>query len=166
MKTRTLHAPWRCMLVLLLVSTSLNAAADKASPVGLWKQFDSHGTAKSLVRITESNGHYQGTLIKLLNRSPAEIARNGEHPVCSACSGTRQNQPLVGMTVMRGVTRQGSNRWGGGTVLNPASGKFYRVTLQLDDQGEKLEVRGYIGISLFGHTRVLQRQSAEVSPDG
>ena len=41
----------------------------------------------------------------------------------------------------------------GGDILDPNNGKVYQVKLKLIDGGAKLEVRGYIGISLLGRTQ-------------
>ncbi len=41
----------------------------------------------------------------------------------------------------------------GGDILDPNNGKVYKRKLKLIDNGSKLEVRGYIGISLLGRTQ-------------
>jgi uncharacterized protein (DUF2147 family) len=43
--------------------------------------------------------------------------------------------------------------WSGGTILDPESGKMYKCLLSLEDGGEKLKVRGFIGLSLLGRTQ-------------
>ena len=40
--------------------------------------------------------------------------------------------------------------WSGGRIYDPDTGKTYRCTLRLD--GERLKLRGYIGIRLFGRS--------------
>ena len=40
--------------------------------------------------------------------------------------------------------------WSGGRIYDPNTGKTYRCTLRLD--GERLKLRGYIGIRLFGRS--------------
>ena len=39
-----------------------------------------------------------------------------------------------------------------GTIYDPKSGKTYSCKMTID--GNKLKIRGYIGISLFGRTEV------------
>ena len=34
--------------------------------------------------------------------------------------------------------------------MDPENGKIYRVRIKLEDGGKKLDVRGFIGFSLFG----------------
>jgi len=54
------------------------------------------------------------------------------------------------------VKRDGDG-WGGGTILQPSSGKEYSVRLHLADSGRKLAVRGYVGSPLFGQTQTWTR---------
>jgi uncharacterized protein (DUF2147 family) len=61
------------------------------------------------------------------------------------------------MTIMWGVKKDG-DAWDGGQILDPHNGKTYKVKLQLTDGGQKLDVHGYIGISLFGRSQVWVRK--------
>jgi uncharacterized protein (DUF2147 family) len=58
----------------------------------------------------------------------------------------------VGLRFLWGLTGAG-REWGGGRVLDPDDGKIYRVKLTLSEDGKTLEVRGYIGISMFGRSQ-------------
>lgn len=57
---------------------------------------------------------------------------------------------------MWGLKQEGDNEWGGGSILDPKSGKIYRA--KITAQGNKLLVRGYLGISLLGRTQVWKKQ--------
>lgn len=149
---------FRLTLAAGLMLAAGSAIAANNTPVGTWKTIDdSTHQAKSIVQITENNGEYQAKILKLLNRTPAAIARDGEHPLCTQCDGKRKNQPIEGMTIMWGVTRDGDT-WDGGKILDPKSGKIYKVKLSMKDGGQKLKVRGYIGFSLFGRSQVWDRE--------
>jgi len=135
---------------LLLGSATVYAAND--TPVGTWKTIDDQtGKPKSIVEITEQNGELQGKVVKVLQSD------QGPHPICSECDGERKNQPVEGMVILWGVTRD-ENEWDGGKILNPKDGKIYKVNLQMLDGGAKLRVHGYIGFSLLGKTQVWERQ--------
>ena len=141
---------------LLLAAGTAIAAND--TPVGTWKTIDdATHQAKSIVQITDSNGQLQAKILKLLNRTPEAIAKDGEHPLCKKCDGERKNQPIEGMTIMWGVSKDG-DVWDGGKILDPKSGKVYKVKLTVTDGGQKLDVHGYIGFSLFGRSQVWERQ--------
>lgn len=147
----------------LALATTLFAAAGVAlaandSPVGTWKTIDdATQQPKSIVEITEQNGQLQAKVVELLNRSAEDIARDGTDPVCKKCDGERKDQPIVGMTIMWDVSKN-KEVWDGGRILDPKSGKVYKVKLSLIDGGQKLDVHGYVGFSLLGRSQVWQRQ--------
>jgi uncharacterized protein (DUF2147 family) len=61
------------------------------------------------------------------------------------------------MINMWGVRKDG-DVWDGGRILNPADGKTYKVRLSVIDNGQKLEVRGYIGVPMMGQSQIWERQ--------
>ena len=147
----------------LAIATGLLFAAGTTfaatnTPVGTWKTIDdTTHKPKSIVVITENNGEYQATIKELLNRTPEDIAKEGENPVCKECDGKRQNQPITGMNIMWGVSQDG-DVWDGGKILDPKTGKVYKVKLKMMDNGQKLDVHGYIGFALLGRSQTWERQ--------
>ena len=67
-----------------------------------------------------------------------------------------RNKPILGLQVMQGLTAKGDKKWGNGICYDPESGKSYKCKMKLVSPG-RLEVRGYIGISLIGRSFVLTR---------
>lgn len=67
-----------------------------------------------------------------------------------------RSRPILGLQVMEGVTATGKDSWGGGTCYDPQTGKSYKCKMTLVSP-ERLEMRGFIGISLFGRNYVLVR---------
>ncbi len=132
-------------------------AAESDSPVGKWKTFDDKtGRAKSIVQITEENGELTGKVLEVLE-SPA-----GPHPICKPCEGERKDQPVEGMTILWGAKKNGAS-WEDGEILDPENGRIYRVILTLLGSGQKLEVRGYIGIPAIGRRQIWQREQEQSS---
>lgn len=128
------------------------ALASELSPVGLWKTIDDNtGKPRGLVRIMEVNGEYQGTVEKIFIE-PGE----DRDPKCEKCDGARHNQPVIGMTILWGLKKQG-DEYEGGAILDPESGKVYRARMKLDGEGGKLSVRGFIGFALLGRTQTWVR---------
>jgi uncharacterized protein (DUF2147 family) len=141
---------------LLLGAGAALAAND--TPVGTWKQVDDvTGKPTSFIQITDNNGELQGKVLQVMNATPEDIARDGNPPKCTQCDGARKDQPIIGMTIMWGVTKDDSV-WDGGKILDPKNGKTYKVKLSLTDGGQKLDVRGYIGFPLLGRSQVWERQ--------
>ena len=129
------------------------AMAQTASPAGTWKTIDDKtGQPKSLVRITEEGGVLTGKIEKLYR--PADQDQN---PKCTACEGARKDQPLIGMTILSGLKKDG-NEYTGGEIMDPSKGKTYKSKATLKDNGSKLEVRGYIGAPMFGRSQTWVRE--------
>jgi uncharacterized protein (DUF2147 family) len=138
--------------LILLLPTELFGAAEP-TPIGLWKTIDDNsGQPRALVRIREVNGQFEGKIEKGFPK-PGE----DQPPKCEKCDGPRRNQPVIGMTILWGLTKQG-DEYQGGEILDPESGKIYRGKMKLIDGGKKLEVRGFIGVSLFGRSQVWLRE--------
>jgi uncharacterized protein (DUF2147 family) len=147
MKSRTFAIA--CGLALLA-----GLAHAQTTPVGLWKSIDdASGKEKSLIRIVETDGVLSGKVERLLDPATKPDLR------CEKCTDSRKDQPVVGMTVLRNVRQDASDKglWGGGDILDPNEGKVYKVRLKAIDGGARLEVRGYIGMPLLGRTQTWQR---------
>jgi len=150
MKTRIILSSALLALSALGTATAWAAAG---SPVGLWKNiYDATGKPKALIRITESDGQLQGKIEKLF-RAPEEE----QNPKCEKCEGALKDQPIIGMTILSGLKKDG-DEYNGGQILDPANGKLYKSKLTVTEDGRKLNVRGYIGMPMLGRTQVWVRE--------
>jgi uncharacterized protein (DUF2147 family) len=139
------------VVVLLGVGTPAAPAAEPTA-VGLWEQVDeSSGKTESWFKISERNGVYEGNVVKIFPK-PGE----DENFVCSKCEGSEKGAPVLGLTLIKGMQRNGL-AYENGTIMDPRDGAVYRALMKLSPDGGKLEVRGYLGISLFGRTQVWNR---------
>lgn len=130
----------------LAASSSTPAFAAENTPVGTWTTIDdATGKPKSIVQITESGGKLEGKVLEVLQ------SEQGPHPVCKACDGERKDQPVEGMVIIWGVEKDG-DVWDGGKILDPKNGKTYKVKLTPMENGNKLDVHGYIGFALLGRS--------------
>lgn len=132
---------------LLLANFGFAAAP---SPVGYWQTIDDvTGKARSVVQITEENGRLQGHIEKVF------FAKNeSKKDICVKCTGKLHNQPILGLTIMWGLSKQGNNTWKNGIIVDPKNGKSYRCQISLAKAGQQLNVRGYIGVPLLGRSQV------------
>jgi uncharacterized protein (DUF2147 family) len=136
--------------VILLFFTVLSA--QKLSPVGAWKTIDDvTGKPKSIVRLWTEDGILYGKVEKLF-RAPDEE----QNPVCDKCKGDKKNKPIIGLTILWDMKQKG-DVWKSGKILDPKNGKIYGCKMQLLDNGNKLKVRGFLGISAFGRSQVWER---------
>lgn len=120
------------------------------SPVGTWKTIDDKtGKEKSYVRIYETKtGKLQGEVVKIL--TPGK-----EDAKCTECDGDNKNKPIKGLVILWGLEKDGKE-WSGGHILDPNSGKQYKASMKMSGS-DKLEVRGYLGVSLLGRTQTWER---------
>ncbi|MFT6767366.1 MAG: hypothetical protein ACJA1Y_001406 [Burkholderiaceae bacterium] len=124
--------------------------AAQTTPVGVWKSIDDEtGKEKSLIRVVEAGGVLVGTVDTALNPDP------NASRTCDLCTDERKGQVIVGMEIIRGVTKSAGTEglWDGGEILDPQKGKLYKVRMTPTEGGAKLEVRGYVGMPLLGRTQ-------------
>jgi uncharacterized protein (DUF2147 family) len=67
-----------------------------------------------------------------------------------------RSRPVIGVRILEGFISKGDNKWGEGTFYDPKSGHTYRGKMHLAAP-DRLELRGYIGIPLFGQSSVWTR---------
>ncbi len=66
-----------------------------------------------------------------------------------------RSRPIMGINLVRDFTFDGDDRWEGGKIYDPENGKTYSCYMKI--KRGKLEVRGYIGLTMFGRTVVWTR---------
>jgi uncharacterized protein (DUF2147 family) len=143
----------RSIVVALILSIISGPAAAAADPiVGTWDQVDEDGDVGAVVAIAEKAGRFEGRIVKLFP-GPDEPA----NPVCDKCRGARHNVPVLGMTVIEGLRREGDH-YAGGTIVDPDTGSEYRLEVRLGPDGRTLAVRAFTGVSLFGRTQTWRRE--------
>ncbi|VVD60997.1 hypothetical protein PPN31114_00097 [Pandoraea pneumonica] len=141
------------LLAMSLLGGAAQAAhADGTTPAGVWQIIDDKsGEPKALITITEKDGEFVGALTRSLGRHDA-LDR-----VCSACTDWRKGHKLQGLQIIRGLHKEG-DEYTGGKILDPDSGTEYGCKVRVVDGGKKLEVRGYLGVTLLGRTQTWVRE--------
>lgn len=133
---------------------SVNAAENLA--IGFWKTIDDvTGKPKAIVQISENHDKtLSGRIIKIYPRRGYD-----QNELCEACSGIKHNQRIVGMEFLEKLTQDPEHheRWSNGTILDPHNGKLYSASLRVMDHGNKLYVRGYVGLPLLGRTQIWEK---------
>ena len=140
----------RLALAMLLLAPGLAMAAGP-TPVGTWRTFDDgDGKESGAVTIFERDGALYGNVAAIADPAKASAT-------CTSCSDDRRDKPVLGLQILRGLKPDGAE-WDGGEILDPKNGKIYRCSMHMEDGGQKLLVRGYIGISLLGRTQTWVRK--------
>lgn len=133
-----------CLLLFVLLP---HAFAN--SPAGEWITIDDKtGDKRALVRIVVVDNKLTGTIVRV-------YPQPGDTGICSKCPGRFKDKPIKGLQFLWNLTDRGHGIWGGGEILEAKTGKIYRAKLRL--KGNKLYVRGFVGIALLGRTQVWVR---------
>ncbi len=126
---------------------------DKADKInGVWLS----GSGKAKVKIAKDpkTGKYEGRIVWL--RDPkdevgkAKIDKNNPEE-------SLKSRPLLGLKILREFDYKGDGLWENGMIYDPENGSDYNCTINLKDENT-LEVRGFIGVSVFGRTDEWTRQ--------
>lgn len=137
----------RSILLILLAIPLIPAvhAADLSSPQGVWAPIE-NGRPLGLVRIFERDGVFFGR-IEPSSPSDDSSAR------CTRCTGDRRDQRLIGLVIMRNLKPR-NGEYVGGDILDPRTGRVYDCKFRLMNGGDRLRMRGYLGVSLLGHSQI------------
>lgn len=133
----------------LVVFFTMIFNAQSQTVFGKWKTIDDEtGQAKSIVEIYEKSGKIYGKIIDVLNPEKRKS-------LCTKCSGEDKNAPIMGLIIIKGLEKDG-DEYNGGKILDPLKGEEYKCLIALDSK-DKLKVRGFVGVSLFGRTQYWYR---------
>lgn len=135
------------LTIFLLIAFSSTMNAQTIFGNWLSKNKDT-GTTDSVIKIYKKEGKAVAKIIEI-----KDTAR--QDAVCELCEGENKNKPILGLNILTGLEKQ-DNEWSGGTILDPRNGKVYQCYIELV-KPNKLKLRGYIGISLFGKTAYWER---------
>ncbi len=147
----------RTALVLTLLSLAgllslarAQMAGEAQSPAGVWRTTDDKtGQPKGEVRVFQQDGRWFGRITRVYDSKDAQSR-------CDDCQDERKGKAILGLTIVRNMTLA-DGEYAGGDILDPDTGKVYRCKFRLEDGGEKLVVRGFIGFSLLGRTQTWVR---------
>jgi len=67
-----------------------------------------------------------------------------------------KNREIVGSIILKDFVFTGSS-WEKGTIYDPHSGKTYDCILKVKDNNQKLDIRGFVGVAMFGRTSTWSR---------
>ena len=146
------------VVLLLLAATISGVAAPGASPEGYWRTAGGHGIIE-IARCGADDtlcGKLTWFSIDPGDPNPEGLDLKNPDP-------TKRNRPLCGLTFMYGFKPAGPDHWEGGIVYDAESGNTYNATMALRPDG-KLDLHGYIGISLLGRSEIWTRANQPASP--
>jgi uncharacterized protein (DUF2147 family) len=134
----------------LLLSSGAAVAEGDTSVLGRWL---TEG-GKSHVQIYQCGAHLCGRIVWLRepNFPSGEAKTDRKNP-----EQAKRNQPIIGLTMLWNMAKASDpGEWDSGRIYNPEDGETYKASMRLRADG-KLQVRGYVGISLLGKTQIWER---------
>jgi len=144
--TRSRLALFGALVVVAAIAASGPVRADppKYPLEGRWITFDPDTKKKDgVVEVFQKDGKFYGKLIWLANPDQKDDKGNGG--------------PLLGRMLLKDFTWDDDDEYENGKIYNPRDGKDYKCNLEVKDNGRKLKVRGFVGISMFGKTEYWSR---------
>lgn len=136
-------------LGLLMMVLFMPIAMASQTPAGNWTTMDDKtGKKRAVIKIVVSGNSLTGSVAEV-------FPEPGDKPLCTECPGEFKNKPIKGMQIIWGLKDKGNGEWADGQILDPKTGKIYRAKMTLE--GNKLHVRGYLGVSVLGRTQVWVR---------
>ena len=129
--------------------TAVPSRAQEPTAAGLWQKLD-EDTKKPIIwfLFMDRGGVFEGYAAKMFPE-PGE----DPNPACTRCTDDRKGMPLLGLSMIRGMKRNGL-RYEGGTILDPRDGSVYKAVMTLDPAKGVLILRGYVGFEFLGKNDV------------
>lgn len=132
------------------LSCQYSWANDGDKILGLWK----NGEGTGIVQVYKKGDKYFGKIVwlKVPNNPDGTPRTDINNP-----NEAERKKLLKGLENLRDFDHVSKNSWENGRIYDPKTGNDYACEMKLVNDNT-LEVRGYIGVSLFGRTDVWKRQ--------
>ncbi len=145
------------LILVLIFWAALVRAADGDAILGYWTTQDKD----ALFEIYRCGVEYCGKIAQMneptYSHTDKELVGLPKMDRKNPDPGLR-NRKLLGLTILEQFSYGGDNTWSG-KIYNPEDGKTYKCKLSIAEGGDRLKVRGYIGLTLLGGTENWTRQT-------
>ncbi|OYQ42651.1 DUF2147 domain-containing protein [Flavobacterium aurantiibacter] len=130
------------LLLLLIIGSGSTAAAQSKADAILGEWINEKKDAK--FQIFKQGDKYFGKIIW----GTGDQTKDTKNP-----DSKLRNRELIGLTILKNFVFDGDDTWEDGTIYDPREGKTYSCKIT-QKETNKINVRGFVGISLFGRTEV------------
>jgi len=108
---------------------------------GVWEQVsDETGKPRTHIKIYEEGGVYYGQIVKIMDP-------NKQDAKCDKCKkdDPRKGQLIREMVILKGMKKVREGALKGGNILKPDKGKVYKCEMYINEDPDKLVVKGFVG---------------------
>lgn len=138
-----------CFIITSHVAVAQALPAEADAILGVWES----GSGKARVKIEKSGDKFYGKIVWLREPNNEEgkpkVDKNNPEEAL-------RTKPLLGYRILKDFTYAGDKVWEEGTIYDPENGSTYSCEITMKDENT-LDVRGFIGVSVFGRTDVWKR---------
>ncbi|RYE20080.1 MAG: DUF2147 domain-containing protein, partial [Sphingobacteriaceae bacterium] len=105
------------------------------------------------VEIYKKGDTYAGKIIwlKEQNKADGKPVTDSKNP-----NTALRNRPILNLELIKNFVYKGDNSWENGEIYDAQSGKTYNSKISMSGN-DQLNLRGFVGISLFGRTEIWTR---------
>ena len=132
------------LTLVLIFSLNLFSQSNSGAILGDWYNQEKD----AIINIYEEGGKYHGKITWMLN--PIDENRKPKTDPLNPDESLR-SRARMGMIIMYNFVFEGDDKWDDGNIYDPKSGNEYSGTMTLISENN-LDLRGYVGIPLFGRT--------------
>ena len=136
------------LILLLVIVNATKAQKANELPLGTWTNEEKEARFQIFKCGEKLCGKITWLKEPMLNGKPKVDSKNPDEK--------QRGRPVLGMVFMKDFSYEGNNKWDNGIIYDPKSGKTYSCYMKILDPN-KMEVKGYIGISLVGRSQIWTR---------